>query len=83
MIFSNDIGDDITFIPLEKSSKVPGYPSVRLNDDGLVLIINGVQKSNPLETLNQMNLQNIKSVRVYNKKENPGSQIKKIVFTTK
>ena len=85
IIFSNDNGDDIVFIPAEKSLKVPHYPSIKLNDDGLVLMVNGVQKSNPLETLNQMNLQNVKSVRVYdeNGKETPGSQTKKIVITTK
>lgn len=85
IIFSNDNGDDIVFIPSEKILKLPHYPSIRLNDEGLVLTINGVQKSNPLETLNQMNLQNIKSVRVYdeNGKETQGSITKKIVITTK
>ena len=85
IIFSNDNGDDIVFIPAEKILKLPGYPSTRLNDSGLVLIINGVEKANPLETLNQMNLQNVKSVRVYDEsgKETPGTQIKKIVITTK
>ncbi len=85
IIFSNDNGDDIVFIPSEKILKLPRYPSIRLNDEGLVLTVNGVQKSNPLETLNQMNLQNVKLVRVYdeNGKETPGSQTKKIVITTK
>ncbi len=85
VIFSNDNGDDIVFIPAEKILKLPGYPSARLNDGELVLIVNGVEKTNPLETLNQMNLQNVKSVRVYdeNGKETPGTQIKKIVITTK
>jgi hypothetical protein len=85
VIFSNDNGDDIVFIPSEKSLKLPGYPSVRLNDGGLVLIVNDVQKTNPLETLNQMNLQNVKSVRVYdeNGKETRGTPINKIVITTK
>jgi len=85
IIFSNDNGDDIVFIPSEKSLKLPGYPQARLNDGELVLIVNGVEKSNPLETLNQMNLQNVKSVRVYDEsgKETPGTQIKKIVITTK
>jgi hypothetical protein len=85
IIFSNDNGDDIVFIPAEKILKLPHYPSIRLNDEGLVLTINGVQKSNPLETLNEMNLQNVKSVRVYdeNGKETPGSQTKKIVILTK
>ena len=85
IIFSNDNGDDIVFIPAEKILKLPGYPSARLNDGELVLIVNGVEKTNPLETLNQMNLQNVKSVRVYdeNGKETPGTQIKKIVITTK
>lgn len=85
IIFSNDNGDDIVFIPAEKSLKLPGYPLARLNDGELVLIVNGVEKTNPLETLNQMNLQNVKSVRVYDEsgKETPGAQIKKIVITTK
>ncbi|GAB3721663.1 M56 family metallopeptidase [Flavobacterium koreense] len=85
IIFSNDNGDDIVFIPAEKILKLPGYPSARLNDGGLILIVNGVEKTNPLDTLNQMNLQNVKSVRVYdeNGKETPGTQIKKIVITTK
>ncbi len=85
VIFSNDNGDDIVFISAEKSLKLPGYPSVRLNDDGLVLVVNGVQKTNPSETLNQMNLQNVKSVRVYDEKgkETPGNPIRKIVITTK
>jgi hypothetical protein len=85
IIFSNDNGDDIVFIPAEKILKLPGYPSARLNDGELVLIVNGVQKTNPLETLNQMNLQNVKSIRVYdeNGKETPGSKTKKIVITTK
>jgi hypothetical protein len=56
-----------------------------LNDGELVLIVNGVEKTNPLETLNQMNLQNVKSIRVYDEsgKETPGTQIKKIIITTK
>jgi hypothetical protein len=85
IIFSNDNGDDIVFIPAEKSLKLPGYPSARLNDGELVLIVNGVEKTNPLETLNQMNLQNVKSIRVYDEsgKETPGTQIKKIIITTK
>jgi beta-lactamase regulating signal transducer with metallopeptidase domain len=85
IIFSNDNGDDIVFIPAEKSLKLPGYPPARLNDGELVLIVNGVEKTNPLETLNQMNLQNVKSIRVYdeNGKETPGSKTKKIVITTK
>jgi beta-lactamase regulating signal transducer with metallopeptidase domain len=85
IIFSNDNGDDIVFIPTEKILKLPGYPSARLNDGELVLIVNGVEKTNPLETLNQMNLQNVKSIRVYDEsgKETPGTQIKKIIITTK
>lgn len=85
IIFSNDNGDEIVFMPTEKLLKLPGYPSARLNDGGLILIVNGVQKTNPVETLNQMNLQNVKSVRVYdeNGKETPGTQIKKIIITTK
>lgn len=84
IIFSNDNGDDIVFIPAEKSLKLPGYPSIRLNDGSLVLIVDGLQKSNPLETINQMNLQNIKSVRVFdeNDKESKGVPIKKIIITT-
>ncbi|WP_395063782.1 M56 family metallopeptidase [Flavobacterium sp.] len=85
IIFSNDNGDDIVFIPSEKILKIPHYPTVKLNEDGLVLIINGVYKTNPLETLNQMNLQNVKSIRVYdeNGKETAGTPIKKIIITTK
>ncbi|WP_345094915.1 M56 family metallopeptidase [Flavobacterium chungnamense] len=85
IIFSNDNGDDIVFIPAEKILKLPHYPSIRLNDEGLILIVNGVQKLNPLETLNQTNLQNVKSVRVFdeNGKETLGSLTKKIVITTK
>lgn len=85
ILFSNDNGDDIVFIPTEKILKLPGYPSIKLNDDGLILIVNGIQKSNPLETLNQTNLQNVKSVRVYDENGNKtrGSLTKKIVITTK
>ncbi|MFY7739788.1 MAG: M56 family metallopeptidase [Flavobacterium sp.] len=85
IIFSNDNGDDIVFIPAEKILKLPHYPSIRLNEEGLILIVNGVQKLNPLETLNQTNLQNVKSVKVFdeNGKETLGSLTKKIVITTK
>ena len=85
ILFSNDNGDDIVFIPSEKILKLPHYPSVKLNEDAPILIVNGVEKSNPLATLNQMDLQKVKSIRVYdeNGKETPGTPIKKIIITTK
>ena len=84
-IFSNDNGDDIVFIPAEKTLKLPGYPSVNLIQDDPLVTINGVVKSNPLETLNQMDLHTIKSIRVQdeNGKETPGSKIKKVIIITK
>lgn len=85
VIFSNDNGDDIVFIPNEKSLKVPSYPSVKITENSPILIVNGVEKSNPMETLNNMDLQKVKSIRVYDENENvtPGTPIKKIVIITK
>ena len=85
VIFQNDNGDDIVFIPNERSLKLPSYPSVKITENSPILIINGVEKSNPTETLNNMDLQKVKSIRVYDENENvtPGTQISKIVITTK
>ena len=85
IIFQNDNGDDIVFIPSENSLKLPGYPPAQLKNYPPILIVNGVEKSNPLETLNKMDLQKVKSIRVFDENGNDtkGSAIKKIVIITK
>lgn len=85
IIFSNDNGDDIIFHPEQNYLKVPNYPSVKITENNPILIVNGIVKSNPAETLNNMDLQKVKSIRVYdeNEKVTPATPIKKIVITTK
>ena len=85
IIFSNDNGDNIVFHTELNYLKVPRYPSVKITENSPILIVNGVEKSNPTETLNNMDLQKVKSIRVYdeNEKVTPGTQIKKIIIITK
>ena len=85
VIFQNDNGDDIVFIPSEKSLKIPNYPSVKITETSPILIVNGLEIKNPSATLNQMDLQKVKSIRVYdeNNNETKGIQIKKVIIITK
>ena len=85
VIFQNDNGDDIVFIPSEKSLKIPNYPSVKITENSPILIVNGLEIKNPSATLNQMDLQKVKSIRVYdeNNNETKGTQIKKVIILTK
>jgi beta-lactamase regulating signal transducer with metallopeptidase domain len=85
IVFPNDDGDDVVIMDNYKVFKVVGNPPVQLTSSSPVLIINGKVQSNPKATLEAMNVNQIKSVRVYdeNDKETKGTAIKKIVITTK
>lgn len=85
IVFSNDNGDDIVITDNYKLFKVPGSPSVLFSENAPVLIVNGNVQSNPKATLEIMDVNKIKSVRIYdeNDKESKGTPIKKVVITTK
>lgn len=85
IIFSNDNGDDIVITDNYKLFKVPGNPAAIFSENSPILIVNGVTQSNPKATLEIMDVKKIKAVRIYdeNDQESKGTQIKKIVITTK
>jgi hypothetical protein len=85
IVFSNDNGDEIVITDSYKLFKVPGSPSVPLTNSSPILIIDGKVQSNPKETIENIDVSTIKSVRVFDEKdtESKGNAIKKIVITTK
>lgn len=85
IIFSNDNGDDIVITDNYRIFKVPGSPAAIFSENSPILVVNGVTQSNPKATLEIMDVKKIKSVRIYdeNDKESQGTQIKKVVITTK
>lgn len=65
--------------------KIPGYPTVQFTESSPILVINGVQKSNPRLILESMNLSKIKDIKVLNEneKEVKGTPISKVIITLK
>jgi len=85
IVFPNDNGDDIVITDNYKLFKVPGSPSVLFSENSPVLIVNGNVQNNPKATLEIMDVNKIKSVRIYdeNDKESKGTPIKKVIITTR
>ena len=84
VIFTNDNGDELTYSFELNYFKVPQFPSVKITENSPILILNGVQQSNPLKTIDNIDFKKIKSVRVSNSKDEVaiGTPIEKIVITT-
>lgn len=85
IVFSNDNGDDIVITDNYKIFKVPGSPGVQLTNESPTIIIDGKVQSNPKASIEKIDVNKIKSVRIYdeNDEESKGTPIKKIVITTK
>lgn len=85
VIFTNDNGDELTYSFELNYFKVPQFPSVKITENSPILILNGVQQSNPLKTIDNIDFKKIKSVRVSNSKDEViiGTLIEKIIISTK
>ena len=65
--------------------KIPSYPSVKFTDNSPILIINGIEQKNPSASLEILDVTKIKTIIVFdeNNEEKIGTQIKKMILTTK
>ena len=83
-LFTLENGDEIVVFD-RYNMKIAGYPPVIFTDSSPVLVLNGVQQKNPRLTLERMPLSKIKTIKILNEndKEVKGTQIYKLIVTTK
>jgi hypothetical protein len=79
IIFSNDNGDDIVITDNFKLFKVPGNPAVQFTDSSPILIVNGIVQSNPKATLEIIDVNKIKSVKIFDENDKESSHYNKLV----
>jgi hypothetical protein len=84
-IITLDNGDEIVYMPDNKALKVPEHPMTLFTDNSPVLIINGLEQTNPKATLEIMDVTKMKSLKAFdeNGTETPGAQIKKMIILTR
>lgn len=82
IIITVDNGEKILFMNNKNSVKIPSNPTAQI-DNTLILIINGEVQKNAKNSIDNLNLDKIKTIKIEEEKDNSGTPIKKMIITTK
>jgi Zn-dependent protease with chaperone function len=81
-IITTENGDEVVFMNNKSSVKIPGNPTVSI-DNSLILIVNGEVQKDAKTTIDNFDVTKIKTVKIVTEKDNVGTPIKKMIITTK